>query len=323
MKALVTGGAGFIGSHLCEHLLAQGHHVSIIDNLSTGSLHNISHLEGQAGFHYTIDTVLNKDVVDYMVKSCDCVFHLASAVGVKLIVHQPVNTIETIIGGTKSVLQAANRHHKKILITSTSEVYGKSNKDFFSEDDDCHLGSTKLNRWSYAASKAIDEFLALAYHKENKLPIVITRLFNTVGPRQVDDYGMVVPTFIKQALNDEPITVYGTGDQTRCFSCVFDIVDALSSLMNCPKAVGEVVNLGSQDEITINGLAQKIIEVLDSKSDIIHIPYHEAYEEGFEDMQKRRPAISLAQKLIDFNPSTTLEEIIEAVADHIKSENTL
>ena len=315
MHALITGGAGFIGSHLAEALIEEGHEVSIIDDLSTGRMANIEHLKDKAGLDVTIDTILNQTVLAPLIDRADVVFHLAAAVGVKLIVESPVNTIETNIRGTDIVLKLANEQKKKVVITSTSEVYGKNPKVPFREDSDIVLGRTDKGRWSYACSKAIDEFLAIAYWHEKKLPTIIIRLFNTVGPRQTGQYGMVLPTFVKQALFGHPITVYGDGQQSRCFTYVEDVVQAILHLTEHPNAVGQVVNLGSTEEITIEGLANLIKEMTNSSSEIVRIPYDQAYEEGFEDMKRRIPDLSKAKELIGFEPKIDLRGIIRRVVE--------
>ncbi len=318
MKILVTGGAGFIGSHLSEQLLKQDYEVYIIDDLSTGSIENIRHLKSNSKFHYTIDTIMNKPVLAELVDACEIVFHLAAAVGVRLIVESPVNTIETNIKGTENVLEVANKKKKKVILASTSEVYGKSEKDSFAEDDDLLIGPPFKGRWSYACSKAIDEFLALAYWKEKKLPVIIVRLFNTVGPRQTGKYGMVVPTFVKQALLSQPITVYGDGKQTRSFVYVLDVVDALIRLANNSSAVGNIYNIGSDKEVTIEQLAKRVKDITKTKSEIVYIPYDEAYETGFEDMRRRVPDITKIKKLINFDPKFDLDDIIKSVVDYLR-----
>lgn len=318
MRYLITGGAGFIGSHLAEKLLHQGHSVAIIDDLSTGSIRNIEHLKGKADFRYVIDTVLNRPLLAELVDDCDTLFHLAAAVGVKLIVESPVRTIETNIKGTEAVLECANKKKKKVLLTSTSEVYGKASKVPFAEEDDLVLGPTFKGRWSYACSKAIDEFLALAYCKEKKLPVVIARLFNTVGPRQTSRYGMVVPTFVRQALRGHPITVYGDGTQSRSFTHVNDAVGALIQLAQHPDAVGEVFNVGSDEEITIEELARLTKKMTNSSSEIRHVPYGEAYEEGFEDMRRRVPDLSKIEQLLGYRPTRSLREIVQDVIDYFQ-----
>lgn len=313
MKVLVTGGAGFIGSHLCEFLLEQGFSVSVIDDLSTGRHENIGHLEGKERFEIIIDTILNISLVEEMVKSADIIFHLASAVGVRLIIQQPVRTIETIVEGANVVLSQARRYRKKVLITSSSEVYGKGSKVPFSEEDDTVLGPTSTRRWAYAAAKGLDEFLAFAHWYETRLPVVCVRLFNTVGPRQTGEYGMVIPNFVEQALNGKDITVFGDGEQTRSFCHVKDVVSALVDLINCHDAIGKVVNIGNDEEISINRLATRVKELTGSSSQIVHIPYEKAYAEGFEDMIRRVPDITLAKRLIGFNPKYGLDDIIHSV----------
>ena len=316
MKALITGGAGFIGSHLSEYLLEQGHQVFAVDDLSTGNIENILQLKTHPHFHYTIDTIMNVPVTAELVDRCDVVFHLAAAVGVKLIVESPVRTIETNIKGTEIILELANKKKKKVLITSTSEVYGKGKQLPFSEADDLVLGPTHKGRWSYACSKAIDEFLALAYWHEKGLPVVVTRLFNTVGPRQVGRYGMVLPTFVKQALLGEEMTVFGDGSQARCFAHVSDVVEALYRLSEKEEAVGQVFNIGSKEECTILNLAEKVKSMTASQSKIVFVPYDKAYEEGFEDMPRRVPDISRLQSLIEYGPAKNLEQIIQSVIDY-------
>lgn len=318
MKALITGGAGFIGSHLAEELLDKGHQVFLIDDLSTGSIDNIEHLKKNKGFSYTIDTILNSPVLAELIDKCDVVFHMAAAVGVMLIIESPVNTIETNIKGTEAVLIHANKKKKKVIIASTSEVYGKSDQKSFKENGDLILGPTTKGRWSYACSKAIDEFLALAYCKEKRLPVVIPRLFNIVGPRQTGRYGMVVPRFVKQALLNQPITVFGDGKQTRCFTHVKDAVSSLVKFSQTDKAVGEVINLGSDNEITIASLAKKVKEAADSKSEIRYVPYNEAYEEGFEDMRRRVPDLKKIKKIIGFKLKYSLDDILKDVIEYYK-----
>ena len=318
MKALLTGGAGFIGSHLAERLLADGHDVAILDNLSTGSIDNIAHLKGQRGFSYAIDSVTNESLLAEMIDRSDVVFHLAAAVGVKLIVEQPVHTIETNVHGTEVVLKHANKKKKLVFIASTSEVYGKSVDVPFHENADLVLGASMKHRWAYACSKLIDEFLALAYWKEKKLPVVIVRLFNTVGPRQTGQYGMVLPTFVRQALAGHPITVFGDGTQSRSFTYVGDVVNALVALAQEPRAIGEVFNIGNVGEVTIGGLAQRVKELTGSRSPIHFIPYDEAYEAGFEDMPRRVPDISKLQQLVGYEPQVRLDDIIQRVVDHFR-----
>jgi UDP-glucose 4-epimerase len=318
VRALLTGGAGFIGSHLAERLLELGHEVHVLDNLSTGSIDNITHLKGRAGFSYVIDTVTNEPLLAEMIDQCDVVFHLAAAVGVKLIVEQPVHTIETNVHGTEVVLKHANKKKRLVIIASTSEVYGKSADVPFREGADHVLGATVKHRWAYACSKLIDEFLALAYWKEKKLPIVIVRLFNTVGPRQTGQYGMVLPTFVRQALSGQPITVFGDGTQSRSFTYVADVVDALIKLAQEPRAVGEVFNIGNTEEVTIRELAERVKRITSSSSPIQLIPYDEAYEAGFEDMPRRVPDISKVGQLVGYQPRLALDEIICRVVERFQ-----
>jgi UDP-glucose 4-epimerase len=315
MRVLITGGAGFVGSHLSEALLERGDEVYVLDDLSTGSIDNIAHLKTNPKFHYTIDTVANEPVLAELIDRCDTVVHLAAAVGVKLIVESPVRTIETNVHGTEVVLKIAAKKRKLVLIASTSEVYGKSAKVPFSEDDDLVLGPTSKHRWAYACSKMIDEFLALAYWKERKLPVIIVRLFNTVGPRQTGQYGMVVPTFVRQALHNEPITVFGDGTQQRSFTYVGDVVGALLKLMATPSAVGQVYNVGNTEEVTIRGLAERIKAKTGSRSEIVLIPYDQAYEAGFEDMPRRVPDLTKIHKAIGYEPRVKLDEIIDRVVE--------
>ncbi len=319
-SALITGGAGFIGSHLAEALLARGHQVAVIDDLSTGSIQNIAHLKGEPGFSYTIDTIAKAPLLAELVDGCQVVYHLAAAVGVKLIVDSPVYTIESNVGGTEAVLKAAAKKKRLCVIASTSEVYGKNDDVPFREDHDLVLGPTTKGRWSYACSKAIDEFLALAYHREKGLPVVIARLFNTVGPRQTGRYGMVLPNFVRQALAGEPITVFGDGRQSRCFSWVGDVVEALIDLAGHPSAVGQVFNLGHEREISIADLAALVKARTGSGSEIVYIPYDEAYEEGFEDMPRRVPDLSRVRELIGFEPTVSLEEIVDAVIEYLRGQ---
>ena len=315
MRVLITGGAGFIGSHLADAYLERGDEVFVIDDLSTGTIENIQHLKENRRFHYTIDTVHNQPVAAELVDQCDVIFHLAAAVGVKLIVESPVRTIETNVRGTEVILALANKKKKKVLVASTSEVYGLSSDVPFREDGNLVMGATTKGRWSYACSKAIDEFLALAYWREKRLPTIIVRLFNTVGPRQTGQYGMVLPTFVKQALSGRPITVYGDGTQSRCFGYVGDVVGALIRIMEHPQAVGQVFNIGSNQEITILKLAQRVKEMTRSDSEIIFVPYDEAYEEGFEDMPRRVPDIRKASELVGFRPEMSLDGILQSVID--------
>src|SRR5919202_5252505 len=316
MKVLITGGAGFIGSHLSDAYVGRGDEVFCIDDLSTGSFDNIAHLKGNPRFNYTIDSVHHPSVVAELVDQCDVIFHLAAAVGVKLIVESPVRTIETNVRGTEVVLAQANKKKKRVLVASTSEVYGLSNDVPFREDGNLVMGATTKGRWSYACSKAIDEFLALAYWREKKLPTVVVRLFNTVGPRQTGQYGMVIPTFVRQALAGRPLTVYGDGSQTRCFGYVKDVVGALMALMDRGEAVGEVFNIGSSEEVSIMRLAERVRELTGSKSEIVTVPYDEAYEEGFEDMPRRVPDISKVSALVGFRPTVTLDEILQSVIEY-------
>jgi UDP-glucose 4-epimerase len=316
LRVLITGGAGFIGSHLADAYLQRECDVYVIDDLSTGKIENIQHLKGNKRFHYTIESVHNQPVTAELVDQCDVIFHLAAAVGVKLIVESPVRTIETNVRGTEVVLSLANKKKKKVLIASTSEVYGLSTDVPFREDGNLVMGATTKGRWSYACSKAIDEFLALAYWREKKLPTIVVRLFNTVGPRQTGQYGMVIPTFVKQALAGRPITVYGDGKQSRCFGYVGDIVGALIGLMGKDEAVGQVFNIGSNQEITILDLARRVKELTQSSSEIVFVPYDEAYEEGFEDMPRRVPDISKVGDLVGFRPQMNLDGILKSVIDY-------
>ncbi|MDQ3347747.1 MAG: GDP-mannose 4,6-dehydratase [Acidobacteriota bacterium] len=318
MRVLITGGAGFVGSHLSEALLERGDEVFILDNLSTGSIDNVVHLKANPKFHYTIDSVTNEPVLAELIDRCDIVVHLAAAVGVKLIVEQPVHTIETNVHGTEVVLKVANKKKKLVLIASTSEVYGKSVDVPFREDADLVLGATTKHRWAYACSKMIDEFLALAYWKERKLPVIVVRLFNTVGPRQTGQYGMVIPNFVRQALAGQPITVFGDGTQSRSFTYVGDVVRAMVALLNEPRAIGQVFNIGNGEEITIGDLAAKIKGMTGSRSEIVTIPYDQAYEAGFEDMPRRVPDISRIRALVGYEPTVQLDETLERVIEHFR-----
>jgi UDP-glucose 4-epimerase len=318
MKVLITGGAGFIGSHLSDRLIEAGHRVTAVDDLSTGRPENVAHLEGAPGFQFVHESIMHEAVMDRLVSECDVVYHLASAVGVELIVSRPVEVIERCILGTEIVLRTAHRYKKKVLLTSTSEVYGKNSRVPFSEDDDRVLGPTTKSRWSYSCAKAIDEFLALAYQKEKKLPIVIVRLFNTVGPRQTGQYGMVVPRFVQQALNGKPLTVYGDGSQQRCFGYVGDVVGALVGLMEHPSAVGQIFNIGNTEEVSILELAQRVIKLTKSSSTITMVPYDVAYEAGFEDMARRIPDLTRVKSLIGYQPKVGLDEIIARIAAHFR-----
>ncbi len=316
MRLLITGGAGFIGSHLAEAYLERGDEVSIIDDLSTGSIENIQHLKKHPRFDYTIESVRNYPVLAELVDRADVVIHLAAAVGVQLIVESPVRTIETNVRGTEVVLEVANKKKKTVLIASTSEVYGLSDRVPFREDGNLVLGSTSKGRWSYACSKAIDEFLALAYWREKRLPTIIVRLFNTVGPRQTGQYGMVVPRFVKQAIAGRPLTVFGDGKQTRCFCHVADVVGALMKLVDTPASVGEVFNIGSTEEVSILQLAETVKRMASSSSEIVYVPYDEAYEEGFEDMPRRVPDTTKVDQLVGFRPTFTLDGIIRSVIEY-------
>jgi UDP-glucose 4-epimerase len=318
MRVLITGGAGFVGSHLSEALLERGDDVFILDNLSTGSIENVVHLKGNPRFHYTIDTVSNEPVLAELIDRCDIVVHLAAAVGVKLIVEQPVHTIETNVHGTEVVLKHANKKKKLVLIASTSEVYGKSAEVPFREDADLVLGPTTKHRWAYACSKMIDEFLALAYWKERKLPVIVVRLFNTVGPRQTGQYGMVIPNFVRQALAGQPITVFGDGTQSRSFTYVGDVVKAMVALIDEPRAIGQVFNIGNGKEISIRQLAEKVKQLTGSQSEIVLVPYEKAYEAGFEDMPRRVPDIGRIQSLVGYAPTVELDETLTRVIEHFR-----
>jgi UDP-glucose 4-epimerase len=322
MNYLITGGAGFIGSHLAETLLTSGIDVAVIDDLSTGSILNIEHLKPNPRFQYVLDTMMNRAVLTEMVDRADVIVHLAAAVGVRLIVESPVRTIETNIKGTELVLELASKKKKKVIIASTSEVYGKASKVPFSEDDDLVMGSTDKGRWSYACSKMIDEFLALAYWKEKQVPTVVVRLFNTVGPRQTGQYGMVVPRFVGQALRGEPITVYGDGSQRRCFTWVGDVVNALIALAEHPGAVGGIFNLGNTEEVTILELAERTKGLTASVSPILFVPYEQAYATGFEDMPRRVPSIEKARRLIGYRPTLGLDGILKSVIGHLEQRSS-
>lgn len=320
MRVLITGGSGFIGSHLADAYLARGDHVHVIDDLSTGSIENIQHLKHHKRFGYTIDTVRNQPVLAELIDRCDVVVHLAAAVGVKLIVESPVRTIETNIHCTEAVLATANKKKRKVLVASTSEVYGLGGDVPFKEDGNLVMGATTKGRWSYACSKALDEFLALAYWQEKRLPTVIIRMFNTVGPRQTGQYGMVIPSFVKQALSGRPITVYGDGKQSRCFAYVEDVVGAIMKLVEHPDAVGEVFNVGSTEEVSILQLAERVRELAESDSEIVLVPYDEAYASGFEDMPRRIPDITKVQKLIGYKPTRDLDGILNEVIAYYSEE---
>jgi len=320
MRVLITGGAGFVGSHLAEALLERGDEVHVLDNLSTGSIDNIAHLKTHPRFHYVIDTVTNEPVLAELIDRCDTVVHLAAAVGVKLIVEAPVHTIETNVHGTEVVLKHANKKKKLVVVASTSEVYGKSANVPFAEDADLVLGPTQKHRWAYACSKMIDEFLALAYWKERKLPVIVIRLFNTVGPRQTGQYGMVIPTFVRQALAGQTITVFGDGTQARSFTYVGDVVRGMLALIDEPRAVGQVFNIGNGAEITIGALAERIRTLTGSQSEIVRIPYDQAYEAGFEDMPRRVPDITKINALVGYTPTVDLDEILARVIEYFRQQ---
>lgn len=321
MKILITGGAGFVGSHLADKLIGQGHDITVIDDLSTGRYSNVAHLEGGDRFRLIIETVLNEKLMEELVRETDHVYHMASAVGVKLIMEHPVKTIETIFRGTDVVLGFCSRYRKRVLIPSTSEVYGKSATVPFKEDDDLLTGATDKHRWAYACAKTLDEFLALAHWKETRLPVVVVRLFNTVGPRQTGQYGMVVPRFVEAALKNETIEVHGDGTQSRCFGHVLDIVEGLTNLLDNTACFGQVINLGNDEEVTIKQLADKAIESTGSSSKIRFVPYAEAYGEGFEDMRRRVPSLEKAERLIGYKPTRTLADIINDVASEFKNNS--
>jgi UDP-glucose 4-epimerase len=318
VKVLITGGAGFIGSHLAERLLKDGHEVTIIDDLSTGSRENFEHLTSRKNFHWVIDTILNRPVLEKLVADCQMIYHLAAAVGVQYVIQNPLKSLQINIEGTEQVLELALQNDCRVLVTSTSETYGKSERIPFREDDDVILGATTVRRWGYAYAKAVDEFLCFAYYREKKLPVVVARLFNITGPRQTGAYGMVVPRFVKQALMEQPLTVYGDGKQSRCFTHVSDAVEGLVALAENPEAAGQVFNVGSDFEITIEDLARKIKEMTGSPSEIKYIPYEDAYEKGFEDMSRRLPDISKIQRLTGYQPQASLEEILKEVIEYHK-----
>jgi len=320
MSVLITGGAGFIGSHLAEAFLERGVEVYIIDDLSTGSVANIEHLQSNPRFHYFFDTVMNRFLMAELIDRTECIFHLAAAVGVRLIVESPVRTIETNVKGTEIVLDLASKKKKAVVIASTSEVYGKSNAIPFCEDGDLVMGATTKGRWSYACSKALDEFLALAYWKEKQCPTIVVRLFNTVGPRQTGQYGMVIPRFVQQALTGQPLTVYGTGNQSRCFTWVGDVVNALVLLSQQTEAVGEIFNIGSTQEVSIHDLAQHVKAMTGSQSEIVLMAYDQAYESGFEDMERRVPSLDKIQRLIGYKPTQDLTGIIGEVIQYAKQK---
>jgi len=318
MKALITGGAGFIGSHLADELIKKGDEVVVLDDLSTGRFENIAHLDGKKDFHFVEGTILNEALVDKLVEKVDVVYHLAAAVGVDLIVKKPLESLTTNIKGSEIVLEMVHRYHKKVLITSTSEIYGKNANGPLKEDDDRILGSPLKSRWGYSTAKAVDEMLAYEYWRQKQVPVVIVRLFNTVGPRQTGAYGMVVPRFVRQALKNEDVTIYGTGKQSRCFLHVRDVVDTLVKLMNKEEAVGKVFNIGSQEEITIEALAGKIIDITKSRSKVTYIPYNKAYEEGFEDMERRVPDTQRVKEAVGFKPTVNLDGIIKSVVEYYR-----
>jgi len=313
LKVLITGGAGFIGSYLAEAYLARGYEVYVIDDLSTGSLENINHLLHNPSFQFTNDSIMNREIMLELTGICDVIVHLAAAVGVRLIIEEPLKSIHTNIVGTEVVLELANKFRKKTFIASTSEVYGRNSKVPLNEDDSRIYGSTSIARWSYAASKAMDEFLALAYHRTKQLPIIIARFFNTVGPRQTGRYGMVIPRFVGQALRNEPITIYGSGDQTRSFTFVQDVIKGIVALIDEPGAVGEIFNIGSEGEVPINDLAERVKTKTGSSSRIVHVPYEEVYQEGFEDMERRVPDITKISRLVGYKNTHTLDDILEKV----------
>ncbi len=318
MRALVTGGAGFIGSHLCEFLVARGDEVFVLDDLSTGRYENIEHIDGLT---CVVDSALNKSIVRDLVRDVDVVYHLAATVGVQLVVDQPIQTIRNNIDGTETVLEETCRYRRRLLITSTSEIYGKGARKVFHEDDDRVMGPTSLTRWAYAASKAIDEFLALAYWHEKRHPVVVVRLFNTVGPRQTGRYGMVIPRFVAQALRNEPITVFGDGNQTRCFTYVGDVVPALTAFMDQTALCGDVFNIGSTHPTTIDELARLVVERVGCTSEVVHIPYEEAYGPGYEDMLHRQPSLKKTRAAIGYDPKTSLEEILDSVIEDLRDRS--
>ncbi|MFH1085265.1 MAG: GDP-mannose 4,6-dehydratase [Chloroflexota bacterium] len=318
MKALITGGCGFIGSHLAEALLGRGDAVTVVDDLSTGAFCNIAHLVGRPGFQFAIETIMNETVMDRLVSECDIIYHLAAAVGVELIVREPVRVIETNIKGCEAIMRIGARYRKQVMLASSSEIYGKSEAVPFREDADRVMGPTTRSRWSYACSKAMDEFLALAYAKQYGLPVVIMRFFNTVGPRQTGRYGMVVPRFARQALLNQPLTVYGDGQQSRCFTYVGDVVRAIVGLADAPQAVGEVFNIGGTEEVTIERLARRTIALAESTSQVVYVPYDQAYERGFEDMRRRVPDIAKITSLLGWRPAVGLDEILTRVLADVR-----
>jgi len=312
-KALITGGAGFVGSHLAEQLLECGYQITILDDLSTGRFDNVAHLESRDDVSLIIDTVFNESLMEDLIRSHDVVFHLASAVGVKLVIEQPVKTIQTIVGGTEIVLRYCSRFRKRVLVTSTSEVYGKGTSLPFQEDDDVVTGATNKHRWAYACSKALDEFLALAHWRETRLPVAVVRMFNTVGPRQTGKYGMVVPRFVQAAMHNEPITIHGDGQQARCFGHVTDVAEALVTIIETPECYGQVINVGNNQEISITDLARRVIELTNSQSELTYIPYDQVYGDGFEDMQRRVPCIERLKALTGYEMTRDLDTIIRDV----------
>jgi UDP-glucose 4-epimerase len=320
MRALITGGCGFIGSHLAEALLARGDAVTVVDDLSTGRFENVQHLVERPGFAFVIETIANETVMDRLVSECDIIYHLAAAVGVELVVHDPVHVLEANIKGTEVILRVGARYRKKVILASTSEVYGKSTHVPFSEEDDGTLGPTTRSRWAYACSKAMDEFMALAYHKQLALPVVILRFFNTVGPRQSGRYGMVIPRFVRQAIDNDPVTIYGDGTQSRCFTYVGDVVRAVIALADHPDALGQVYNIGSTEEVTIEELARRTVALAGSQSELVHIPYQQAYEAGFEDMQRRVPDIHKVQSLVGWQPTVDLDGILLSVIESMRAD---
>ncbi|MEU3018075.1 MULTISPECIES: SDR family NAD(P)-dependent oxidoreductase [unclassified Nocardiopsis] len=323
MKAVITGGAGFIGSHLCDHLVAQGHEVTVLDDLSTGSLSNLSQLRGSSSFRFVQGDILDRDLVNDLVSEAETVYHLAAAVGVYNIVDNPLRSLRINLHGTENVVEAAVRHRVPYMVASTSEVYGKNDADGLREDADRVYGSATKSRWSYAAAKGLDELVAYVHGTESGVPCVITRFFNVVGPRQTGRYGMVVPRFVDQALADEPITVYGSGSQRRCFGSVFDVVPALTRLMDTPEAYNQAVNLGGHEEVSIKGLADRVVGLTGSRSPITYVDYEEAYGEGYEDMQRRYPDTSLARGLIGYEPTRDLNAIIDSLVEHRRSTSSV
>jgi UDP-glucose 4-epimerase len=320
MRILVTGGAGFIGSHLCERLLYDGNHVDVIDDLSTGSIRNIERCLGLDNFTFVHDTVINENTMHTLIDKCETIYHLAAAVGVKLIVEEPVRTIETNIRGTEVVLEIAKKFGKPVILASTSEVYGKNGNVPFKEEDDCLFGSTTFSRWSYACSKAIDEFLGLAYHRQFGLPVLIVRLFNTVGDRQTGQYGMVIPRFVKAALSGEPLEIFGDGKQTRCFGYVKDVIDGMISLAQDPTAYGDVYNIGSTEEVSIESLAFMIKSMTESPSEIRYVPYEKVYGPGFDDMRRRVPGLEKIYAQVGYEPKTSLKDTLEIIIEHFRQE---